>query len=205
MTTSKTISTIYIVDDDDLHRTSLKKLLTLSGNMVVDFESADQFLSISQVNHPCVLILDMRMPDKSGIDLQVELAKSNIKLPIIFLSGQSHTEEVIASFKNGAFDFLLKPFDTNNLLSSIQKALEVDIQQMSSNQQKDQLMIDFNSLTEREKEVYELLNQGFMNTEIAAKLNITPRTIKAHKAQIMGKMHANSVQDLLKKWLEIHK
>lgn len=198
------IGTIYMVDDDNLHRGALKKLFVTSGYSVRDFEFADEFLALKEISHPCTLILDMRMPVKNGLEVQAELAQSNKQMPVIFLSGQSYTEEVIASFKNGAFDFILKPFDSDALLSSVSKALDLDKQSQMSNTHKQEVRKFFSELTDREREVYELLNQGLLNTEIAEILTISPRTVKAHKAQIMGKMHSDSPQDLLIKWQQVH-
>ena len=204
MSKSNLKESIYIVDDDDHHRQSLKKLLSLSGYIVYDFDSADSFLDFKNISHPCALLLDMRMPEKNGVYLQKKLIESKNQMPIIFVSGQSFAEEIIESMKNGAFDFVLKPFSCDTLLSTIARALELDSNNQASNKQLHEVTRAFNNLTEREKEVYYHLNQGFPSITIAKKLNITPRTVKAHKAQVMCKMDADSLQSLLKKWLLIH-
>ena len=207
MSQENRVGTILVIDDDDLHRGSLKRLLTSEGYFVLDFASADEFLNgnISATHSPAALILDMKMPDKNGLYVQQKLKERGIEIPIIFLSGQSFPNEIISSFKNGAFDFLLKPFDVDELLTAISNALNFHLIQHEFHENKSQTLKDFEALTKREKEVYALINSGLPSIDIAARLDISPRTIKAHKAQIMEKMNADSPQDLLKKWITIHK
>jgi FixJ family two-component response regulator len=147
----------------------------------------------------------MKMPNKNGLYVQQKLQERSIEIPVIFLSGQSFPNEIIASMKNGAFDFLLKPFDVDALLTAVSNALSFNLIQHELSEDKSQTLKDFEALTKREKEVYALINSGLPSIDIAAQLDISPRTIKAHKAQIMEKMNADSPQDLLKKWLSIHK
>lgn len=192
--------TIYIVDDDESHLYSLKKLLTSHQYSVFGFNSADSFFSHAQISHPCVLLLDMRMPDKNGLYVQRRLLELDMRLPIIFLSGQSYPEEIIQSFKSGIYDFVTKPFDCDALLSVINEAIQFDIGMQASTEARAHAEDAFNTLTDREKEICQLLNEGLRNIEIAEKLNITPRTVKAHKSQIMGKMNSENIHDLMKKW-----
>lgn len=201
---NQTLGNIYIVDDDEHHRISLKKLLVDYKFNVFDFDSASQFLDQSELVRPAALLLDMRMPLMSGLDLQKSLAEKNIKLPIIFLSGQSFHNEIIDSFRLGAFDFILKPFDCDELIEKITKAIDCDNNHEISTTNKDKIKDLFNKLTNREVEIYKLINEGLMNTEIAETLCITARTVKFHKSQIMQKMNSKTSQDLLKKWIEIH-
>lgn len=195
---------IYIVDDDDLHRSSLRRILQIYGFTIQEFDSADSFFATSRSSGPAVLILDMRMPEKTGLMVQRQLSDLKEDIPIIFLSGQSFPQEIISSLKGGAFDFILKPFEIDTLLESIHRALENQYSRQSNLNEKLDLAKKFDSLSSREKEVYTLINDGLLNIEIAEKLFITPRTVKAHKSQIMSKMNANSPQDLLKMWIDFH-
>lgn len=195
---------IYIVDDDEVHRSSLRRILQLNGYSVQDFDSAEAFFATPRLRRPAVLLLDMRMPEKSGLAIQSHLSELQENIPIIFLSGQSFPQEIIASLKGGAFDFILKPFEIDALLASIKKALELDHSRHNELNEQSDLAQKFNSLTNREKEVYALINEGLLNIEIAEKLAITPRTVKAHKSQIMSKMSADSPQALLKMWIDFH-
>jgi FixJ family two-component response regulator len=196
--------TIYLIDDDDAIRSSLSRMLTDVGYHVFDYNSATSFLNNSRVVSPAVILLDMQMPDISGLELFDSLEKSGSATPIIFLSGQSHPQQIVKGLKKGALDFLFKPFNLEELLNAIQAALEYDRKQFKRILNASEIKQNFLSLTPREKEVFALLVSGLMNKEIAQQLGTTDATIKVHKARVMEKMRAGSVQDLVRFHIEIN-
>lgn len=196
--------TIYLIDDDDAIRRSLSRMLADVGYDVFDYNSATSFLSNSRVVSPAVILLDMQMPDLSGLELLDCLEKNGSTTPIIFLSGQSHPQQIVKGLKKGALDFLFKPFNLEELLNAIQTALEYDRKQFKRILKTSEIKQNFLLLTPREKEVFSLLVSGLMNKEIAQQLGTTDATIKVHKARVMEKMRAGSVQDLVRFHLEIN-
>jgi FixJ family two-component response regulator len=196
--------TIYLIDDDDAIRLSLSRMLADVGYDVFDYNSATSFLSNSRVVSPAVILLDMQMPDLSGLELLDCLEKNGSTTPIIFLSGQSHPQQIVKGLKKGALDFLFKPFNLEELLNAIQTALEYDRKQFKRILKTSEIKQNFLLLTPREKEVFSLLVSGLMNKEIAQQLGTTDATIKVHKARVMEKMRAGSVQDLVRFHLEMN-
>lgn len=196
--------TIYLIDDDDAIRRSLSRMLADVGYDVFDYNSATSFLSNSRVVSPAVILLDMQMPDLSGLELLDCLEKNGSTTPIIFLSGQSHPQQIVKELKKGALDFLFKPFNLEELLNAIQTALEYDRKQFKRILKTSEIKQNFLLLTPREKEVFFLLVSGLMNKEIAQQLGTTDATIKVHKARVMEKMRAASVQDLVRFHLEMN-
>ena len=196
--------TIYLIDDDDAIRRSLSRMLADVGYDVFDYNSATSFLSNSRVVSPAVILLDMQMPDLSGLELLDCLEKNGSTTPIIFLSGQSHPQQIVKGLKKGALDFLFKPFNLEELLNAIQTALEYDRKQFKRILKTSEIKQNFLLLTPREKEVFSLLVSGLMNKEIAQQLGTTDATIKVHKARFMEKMRAGSVQDLVRFHLEMN-
>ena len=194
--------TIYLIDDDNSMRDSLARMLRDVGYTVQDFESATSFLQNSLPVAPAVIVLDMQMPDVNGLDLMERLEKLGRKSPIVFLSGQSHPQQIVKGLKKGALDFLFKPFNIDELLRAIDQALDYDQKQLKRNLKDGEIKRNFNTLTPREKEVCILLVEGLMNKEIAERLGTTDATIKVHKARVMEKMQAHSLQDLVKFYLE---
>ncbi len=196
--------TIYLIDDDDAIRRSLSRMLADVGYDVFDYNSATSFLSNSRVVSPAVILLDMQMPDLSGLELLDCLEKNGSTTPIIFLSGQSHPQQIVKGLKKGALDFLFKPFNLEELLNAIQTALEYDRKQFKRILKTSEIKQNLLLLTPREKEVFFLLVSGLMNKEIAQQLGTTDATIKVHKARVMEKMRAASVQDLVRFHLEMN-
>jgi RNA polymerase sigma factor (sigma-70 family) len=194
--------TVYLIDDDNSMRDSLARMLRDVGYTVQDFESATSFLQNSLPVAPAVIVLDMQMPDVNGLDLMERLEKLGRKTPIVFLSGQSHPQQIVKGLKKGALDFLFKPFNIDELLQAVDQALDYDQKQLKRNLKDGEIKRNFNSLTPREKEVCALLVEGLMNKEIAERLGTTDATIKVHKARVMEKMQAHSLQDLVKFYLE---
>lgn len=194
--------TVYLIDDDNSMRDSLARMLRDVGYSIQDFESATSFLQNSLPVAPAVIVLDMQMPDVNGLDLMERLEKLGRKTPIVFLSGQSHPQQIVKGLKKGALDFLFKPFNIDELLQAIDQALDYDQKQLKRNLKDGEIKRNFNTLTPREKEVCTLLVEGLMNKEIAERLGTTDATIKVHKARVMDKMQAHSLQDLVKFYLE---
>ncbi len=197
------IGTIYLIDDDDAMRHSLSRMLFDIGYQVFDYNSAISFLTNCRIVSPAVILLDMQMPDINGLELMERLEQGGHTTPIIFLSGQSHPQQIVKGLKKGAIDFLFKPFNVEELLNAIRTALNYDQNQLKRILKVGEIKQNFNSLTPREKEVCALLVSGLMNKEIAERLGTTDATIKVHKARVMEKMRANSLQDLVKIYLEL--
>ena len=193
---------IYLIDDDNSMRESLTRMLRDVGYLVEDYASAVKFLEISIPVSPAVILLDMQMPDMTGIELQEKLVKLGRKTPIVFVSGQSHPHQIVQSLKKGAVDFLFKPFNLEELLNAIADAIEFDRRQLKRVSVDIETKREYESLTPREREVCTWLVEGLLNKDIAVKLGTTDATIKVHKARVMSKMHVDSVQTLVKKYLE---
>ena len=193
---------IYLIDDDESMRVSLSRMLRDLGYLVEDFASAKGFLEKSVPVSPAVILLDMQMPDMTGLDLQEQLLKIGRKTPIVFVSGQSHPHQIVQSLKKGALDFLFKPFNLEELLKAVADAIDFDGRQLKRVSMDVETKRDYESLTPREREVCAWLVAGLLNKDIAVKLGTTDATIKVHKARVMDKMHVDSVQTLVKKYLE---
>ncbi len=199
---TKTPGHIYLIDDDESMRTSLTRMLREVGYMVEDYASAVTFLEKSIPVSPAVILLDMQMPDMTGLDLQEKLLQFGRKTPIVFVSGQSHPHQIVRGLKKGALDFLFKPFNLEDLLKAVADAIELDRRQLMRVAKDVETKKDYATLTPREKEVCSWLVKGLLNKDIAVQLGTTDATIKVHKARVMEKMHADSVQTLVKKFLE---
>lgn len=193
---------IYLIDDDASMRTSMVRMLKEVGYVVEDFSSALSFLERSLPVSPAVILLDMQMPDMTGLDLQEKLLQMGRKTPIVFVSGQSHPHQIVRGLKKGAIDFLFKPFNLEDLLKAVADAIEFDKRQLKRISKTVETKKDYASLTPREKEVCFWLVKGLLNKDIAVKLGTTDATIKVHKARVMDKMHVESVQVLVAKYLE---
>lgn len=193
---------IYLIDDDDSMRASLARMLREVGYLVDDYASAMSFLEKSVPVSPAVILLDMQMPDMTGVDLQEKLIQLGRKTPIVFVSGQSHPHQIVRGLKKGAVDFLFKPFNLEEMLKAVAEAIELDRRQLKRVTLDIETKREYESLTPREREVCTWLVEGLLNKDIAIKLGTTDATIKVHKARIMSKMHVDSVQTLVKKYLE---
>lgn len=193
---------IYLIDDDDSMRASLARMLSEVGYLVDDYASALNFLEKSVPVSPAVILLDMQMPDMTGIDLQEKLIQIGRKTPIVFVSGQSHPHQIVQGLKKGAVDFLFKPFNLEDMLKAVADAIEFDRRQLKRVSVDIETKREYESLTPREREVCTWLVEGLLNKDIAVKLGTTDATIKVHKARVMSKMHVDSVQTLVKKFLE---
>jgi len=196
---SEIIPIIYIVDDDSSVRASLSLLIESAGYKVICFNSADEFLKfdIEPSTHGC-LILDVKMPGLSGLDLQKKINAIGYEIPIIFITGHGDIPMSVQAMKDGADDFLSKPFDDDELLDSINEALLRNIESFEKKLNHDQIEQKTENLSSRENEVLRHLIAGLLNKQIAYKLNITERTVKAHRKQIMDKMGIKSIAELVR-------
>jgi RNA polymerase sigma factor (sigma-70 family) len=195
---AETKPTIFIVDDDPSVRDSMELMLKSVGFNVKSFASAQEFLKANLQEGPGCLILDVRMPGMSGLDLQEKLVSAEAPLPVIFITGHGTVPMSVRAMKAGAVDFLQKPFEEQDLLDAIKRAITQQKEKKSEKDEADKVQQCIKALTSREYEVFSLLVTGMPNKEIAYKLGTSERTIKAHRAQIMEKMNAGSFADLVR-------
>lgn len=186
-------ATVYVVDDDEQVRKSLRWLIEPLGLRVIACPDAYQFLDQYVADATACLVLDVRMPLMSGLDLQELLARRDIRLPIIFISGHADVPMSVRALKAGAFDFLEKPFNGQVLLDSIQRAIVWARQTRGEREAETAVRSRLSLLSERERQVMDLVLAGHTNRRIADELGITVRTVEAHRAKIMEKMHADSL------------
>jgi RNA polymerase sigma factor (sigma-70 family) len=190
--------TVFIVDDDPSHRDSLQFLLESAGMEARCFSSARDFLDGADPDTPGCILLDVKMPGISGLDLQKQLANRSISLPIIFITGHGTVPMSVRAMKAGALDFLQKPFDEQDLFQAIHHAMERDRQARLERENLKVIRDSIDSLSPREHQVFTLLVSGLLNKQVAHKLGITERTIKAHRQRVMEKMQADSLADLVR-------
>lgn len=195
---SELIPIIYVVDDDASVRKSLKRLITSMDFHVETFTSAQEFLRFDRSDRPCCLILDIRMPGISGLALQEELTVENYTIPIIFITGHGDISMSVRAMKKGAVDFLTKPFDDQDLLDAIHKAIEQDKSTRQEQSEISEIQKCVDSLTSREREVFALVVTGMLNKQIAYTFKISEKTVKVHRARAMQKMHAKSLAHLVR-------
>jgi len=190
-------ATIYIVDDDAAMRDSLRLLMEASGFAVETFDSAAAFLAGPHASHGC-LVTDVRMPGLDGIALQEELARRNDLLPVIVMTGQGDVPLAVRAMRAGAVDFLEKPFEEDALVASVGRALDQRSRSHARSDATQAALERLALLTERERQVLDLLAVGKANKVIAFELGISPRTVEIHRARVMEKMQAASVADLVR-------
>ncbi len=189
---------IYIVEDDRSFRRSIERLLRTSGFEVEAYDSAQSFLMHASVRHPACLLLDVRLPDVDGIDFHRELREKGYALPVVFMTGHGTIPMGIQAMKDGAIDFLPKPFGTADLISAIERALRRDLHDLKEKAQRDTIMSLIDTLTPREKDVLRWVITGKPNKQIAAALGTTEKTIKVHRSRLMEKTRASSVAELVR-------
>ena len=189
---------VFVVDDDPSVRSSLKFLLSTVGLQVESFDSADTFLSKKPASVPSCLVLDVRLPGLSGIDIQRELAARNIHIPIIFLTGHGDIPMSVRAMKAGAVEFLTKPVRDQDLLDAVRIALEQDRARREQEKEVTDLQQRFDSLTSREQQVISMLVSGMLNKQIAAQLGTAESTVKVQRSRATEKMHAESLVDLVR-------
>ena len=189
---------VYVVDDDPSVRRALSRLLRSVGLPVETFPTAQAFLDSTPADLPACLVLDVRLPGPSGLDLQAALRESRRPLPIVFITGHASVSTSVRAMKGGAVDFLQKPFNDQELLDCIQRALETSRRLRAEQAEHADLAQRHAALTGREREVLELVVTGMLNKQIAAELGIAEKTIKVHRARVMDKMRAASVAELVR-------
>ena len=189
--------TIFIVDDDPAMRDSLSWLIETIGYPVKVFASAQAFLDGYNRRDPGCLLLDVRLPGMSGIQLQQKMKIENISLPVIIISGHGDVPMAVKAMQQGAIVFLEKPFRDQELLDNIQEALEIDASNRKKEEVSKEVLTCVESLTQREKEVMELMVKGNPSKEIAKQCGISVKTIEIHRARVMDKMQANSLPELV--------
>ena len=196
--TTASDSTVFVVDDDASMRSALKGLLESVGLKVMLFHSAAAFLESTIPDASCCMVLDVRMPEMSGLKLQEELTKAEIQVPIIFISGHGDIAMAVRAMKAGAVDFLAKPFGTQDLLDAVFAALGRDRARRTQEESLSTLREHFASLSVREREVLSHVAAGQLNKQIAAELGVSEVMVKVHRANGMRKMHAKSVAELVR-------
>lgn len=194
----ETKSVVYVIDDDASVRKSLERLIRSAGLDVKTFPSAKDFLSYNPSDHPCCLVLDLKMPGITGLELQEKLNALHRSIPVIFITGFGNVPASVKAMKAGAVDFLEKPFEDKTLLDAIHRAIQHDILYQKRSHERDDIRRLSERLTNREREVFELVVTGMLNKQIAFQLGITEKTIKVHRARIMQKMKAQSLADLVR-------
>jgi FixJ family two-component response regulator len=189
---------VYVVDDDPSMRRSLESLLRSVGHDVRLFSSAPEFMQAARSDAPACLVLDVRLPGMSGLAFQQELTKAGVALPIIFITGHGDVPMTVRAMKAGAVEFLTKPFDDQVLLDAIHAAIERDRARRRSDASLAGLRARYHELTERERQVMSHVVAGWVNKRIAAELDLSVVTVKVHRGQVMRKMHAKSVAELVR-------
>jgi FixJ family two-component response regulator len=191
-------SIVFVVDDDPLLRDSVADLLGSAGLAVQTFASATQFIHGPRPDVPACLILDVELPDLSGLDLQTEMAKSGVGMPIVFLTGRGDIPMSVRAMKAGAVSFLTKPFRKEELLDAIHEALRRDGELRKERSVSEVLRKRLETLTPRERQVFALVVTGLLNKQIAGELGTTELTVKVHRGRVMHKMGAGSLADLVR-------
>jgi FixJ family two-component response regulator len=191
-------SIVFIIDDDPLYRSSSERLVRSVGFSVQSFESARDFLSSRWPNVPSCLVLDVRMPGLSGLDLQRELAEAGVHTPIIFVTGHGDIPMSVQAMKAGAVEFLTKPFRDQALLDAIRQAIGRDRVARQQHARNADLRRRYETLKPREREVFKCVVSGMLNKQIADELGATERTVKFHRGNIMLKMQAKSLAELVR-------
>jgi FixJ family two-component response regulator len=196
---SATEPIVFVIDDDASMRRALTNLFQSVGLRVEVFGSAPEMLQSKLPEVASCLVLDIRLPGLSGLDFQTELAKANIRIPIIFMTGHGDIPMTVRAMKGGAVDFLTKPFRDQDMLDAVVAAIERDRKRREAEKVVSTLQALFETLTSREREVLTLVASGLMNKQIAAELGLAEITVKIHRGHIMKKMGARSLADLVRK------
>jgi FixJ family two-component response regulator len=195
---NETLPIVFVVDDESAVGVSIKRLLHSVGIEARHFTSASEFLRAKRPDAPGCIVLDVRLPDLSGLDLQQELAKANVDLPVIFVTGHADIPMTVRAMKAGAVEFLTKPFREQYLLEAVQRA--IGRHRLTRDQRASMRVLQsrYELLTPREREVFPLVASGLLNKQVAAELNASEKTIKVHRGQLMQKMEAHSLSYLIR-------
>jgi FixJ family two-component response regulator len=195
---AETKGIVFVVEDDASVRKAVGSLVRSAGLTVQTFASAQEFLAFSRPDVPSCLVLDVQLPGLSGLDLQEELAKADVQIPIIFLTGHGDIPMTVRAMKAGALEFFPKPFEDQDLLDAIQQAINRDRVARRERADMGELYDRYNSLTPREREIMGWVVSGLLNKQIAAELGISEIMVKVHRGQVMQKMQADSLADLVR-------
>ena len=196
-------SMVFVVDDDPAMRRSLRWLIESVGLGVATFETGEEFLQAYDGHEPGCLVLDVRMPGMSGLDLQAALAARNLSLPTIVITGHADVTMAVRAVQNGALDFLEKPFSDQVLLDRIRQAIEIDRASRARREYQRHIAARIARLTSREQEVMHLVVQGKSNKEVAGSLALSPKTVEVHRAHVMEKMEVDSLAELIRSVLAV--
>lgn len=199
----ESLATVFVVDDDAGARNSLCFLLKSVGLPAVAYESAREFLDVYKPHQPGCLVLDVRMPAMSGLELQQELNIRGAIIPVVFVTGHGDVPMAVEAVQNGAFDFVQKPYREQDLLDRVQRALAADRSSRVALEERDRNRARLASLTPREREVLQLMMVGKPNKVIAAELGLSPRTVEIHRAHVLEKTGVPSVAQLVRMTLEL--
>lgn len=191
-------SIVYIIDDSAAIRDSLESLLRSVGQASISYGSARAFLDADRPDLPACLVLDVRLPEQNGLSLQQALVASGDRIPIIMITGHGDIPMSVTAMKAGAIDFLAKPFRDQDLLDAIQRGVRLDRQRRAEAQQLALLQQRFATLTQRERAVMAMVTEGLMNKQIAAALDLKEVTVKVHRMQVMRKLEAGSLPELVR-------
>jgi len=201
---NESVPTVIVIDDDDAVRNSLKMLLRSVNLPVAVYASAQEFLPRYDLDQPGCLVVDVRMPGMSGLELQQQLNLRGAMIPVIFITGHGDISMAVEAMQHGAFDFLPKPFRDQDLLDRVQRALEKDANNRREFSRSDRIRELYDTLTPREREVLELVTSGKPNKVMAGDLGVSQRTIEIHRARVMEKMHAHSLAQLVRMVLTLN-
>jgi FixJ family two-component response regulator len=189
---------VFVIDDDASVRDAVKRLIASVGLRVETFGSTREFLAAKRPDVPACLVLDVRLPDVSGLELQRDLAALDFQIPIIFITGHADIPMTVRAMKAGAVEFLTKPFRGQELLDAVQEAIAKDRAAWSERAQMAELRGRYETLTPREKEVLKLVASGLLNKQVGAELGTSELTVKTHRGRVMEKMGADSLADLVR-------
>ena len=192
-------SCVFVVDDDRALLTAIERVLSSSGYRVRTFMSPAFFMEQLPYDGPACLVLDLRMPELSGLDVQEWLAFKGITMPTVFLSGESDVRSTARAMRKGAVDFLVKPVDENDLLVAVSRALATAVESRRRRREEEQCSVRLARLTRRERQVCELVARGLLNKQIAYELGTSEKTVKVHRGHVMRKLEVDSVAGLV--WL----